>query len=207
MPDTTDSHADVSREDGGQLIGFPRASRPPPENNLPLQLTSFIGREREISDLEELLRTDARLVTLSGPGGSGKTRLAIAVASVVAERFEDGVWWVELAPISDPDLVPQAVASTLGVREVPGRSLTDVISEDLGDLEILLVLDNCEHLVEACAALADALLHACPKLRILATSREALEVAGETHFPVAPLSSPTTLPPGTCSVSSRCVCS
>ena len=192
MPDTTDSHAEGSREGGGQLIEFPRGSgsRPPPENNLPLQLTSFIGREREIPDLEKLLRTEARLVTLSGPGGSGKTRLAIAAASAVAGRFEDGVLWVELASISDPDLVPQAVASTLGVREVPGRSLTETLAQDLGSTELLLVLDNCEHLVEACAALADALLHTCPNLRILTTSREVLGVAGEMNWSVPPLSSP-----------------
>jgi predicted ATPase/DNA-binding CsgD family transcriptional regulator len=192
MPDTTHPSGGVSAEDSGRLTEFPRQdeSKPPPKDNLPLQLTSFIGREREIADLRKLLTTEARLVTLTGPGGSGKTRLALAVASGLVEAFEDGVWWVELAPISDPDLVPQAVASTLGVREVPGRPLTDVISEDLRDLEILIVLDNCEHLVEACAALVDALLHACPNLRILTTSREALVVAGEMAWPVPPLSAP-----------------
>jgi len=102
------------------------------------------------------------------------------------------VWWVELAPISDPDLVPQAVASVLNVYESPGRTLTDVIVEDLGDLEILIMLDNCEHVVGACARLAETLLRSCPGLCILATSREALDVAGERNFPVPPLSLPNT---------------
>ena len=156
----------------------------------PPGLTSFIGREREISELERLLAARARLLTLTGPGGSGKTRLASAVAIEVVENFEDGVWWVELAPISDPDLVPQAVARVLNVPETPGRSLTENIIEDLRDLEILIVLDNCEHLVEACALLTDALGRSCPSLSILATSREALGAAGERSFPVPPLSSP-----------------
>jgi predicted ATPase/DNA-binding CsgD family transcriptional regulator len=168
------------------------SSRPPETSgeDLPLGLTSFVGREREISELERLLADGARLLTLTGPGGSGKTRLASAVALEVVERFEDGVWWAELAPVSDPNLVPQALARALNVPETPGRSLTDAIADDLRDLEILIVLDNCEHLVEACAVLADALLRACPSLSILATSREALGVAGERTFPVPPLSSP-----------------
>jgi non-specific serine/threonine protein kinase len=149
-----------------------------------------VGREREISALKELLDGDTRLLTLTGPGGSGKTRLASAAAMEVVENFEEGVWWVELAPLSDPDLVGQAVARVLNVPEAPGRSVAATITDDLRDLEILLVLDNCEHLVEACALLADALLRACPNLSILATSREALGVAGERNVPVPPLSSP-----------------
>jgi predicted ATPase len=149
-----------------------------------------MGREQGIADLRKLLTTEARLVTLTGPGGSGKTRLALAAASGMVEGFEDGVWWVGLAPISDPDLVPQTVAPTLGVRERPGRSLIEALLEYLESREVLLLLDNCEHLVEACAALADTLLHACPKLKILATSREALAVAGERSWQVPPLSSP-----------------
>jgi predicted ATPase len=191
MPGPTHSPGEVSAEGGGRLIDFPRerGSKPPP-NNLPLQLTSFIGREQEITDLGKLLATEARLVTLTGPGGSGKTRLALAVASGLVEAFEDGVWWVELASLSDPDIVWQAVASVLSVREVPGRSMTDAYVEYLEEREVLLLLDNCEHLVASCATLCDVLLHACPKLKILTTSREALEVAGETHFAVPPLSSP-----------------
>ncbi len=159
------------------------------ENNLPLQVSSFVGREREIARVGELL-ADHRLLTLTGPGGSGKTRLALAVASEVLGGFEDGVWLVELASLSDPDLVPQAVASVLGVREVPGSPLADSLCLHLGSRGVLLVLDNCEHLVGACATLAEALLHSCPNLRILATSREALGVAGESLFAVPPLSLP-----------------
>jgi predicted ATPase/DNA-binding CsgD family transcriptional regulator len=156
----------------------------------PLGLTSFVGREREIPELKRLLADGARLVMLTGPGGAGKTRLASAVALEVVENFEDGVWWVELAPISDPDLVAQAVARVLNVPETPGRSPAEAIAEDLRDLEILIVLDNCEHLVAACALLAGALLRACPGLGILATSREVLGIAGERNFPVPPLSLP-----------------
>ncbi len=141
-------------------------------------------------DLRKLLVGEARLVTLTGPGGSGKTRLALAVASGLVEEFKDGVWWVGLAPISDTNLVPQAVASVLSVREVPGRSVTDELVEHLKEREVLLVLDNCEHLVASCAAFCNVLLHACPELEILATSREALAVAGERRWQVPPLSSP-----------------
>jgi predicted ATPase len=192
MPEPTHPSGEVFSEDSGRLIDFPRQDRIKPlsNNNLPLQLTSFIGREREIADLKELLVGEARLVTLTGPGGSGKTRLALSVASGLAGEYEDGVWLVELAPLSDPDLMPQAVANALGVREAPGRSMTDMLVEHLQDQEVLLLLDNCEHLVGACAALCDTLLRACPNLKILATSRETLEVAGERNWPVPSLSSP-----------------
>ena len=115
---------------------------------------------------------------------SGKTRLALKVASEVLDGYQDGVWFVELAPLSDPELVPQALASVLGVREAPGSSLTHTLSEHLLSRTMLLVLDNCEHLVGACASLAEALLRRCPNLRVLATSREALGVLGETIFAV-----------------------
>ena len=193
MPDTTHPSGEVSPDDCGQLIDFPRQdrSKPPPKyDNLPLQLTSFIGREREIANLRKLLTTEARLVTLTGPGGSGKTRLALAVASDLVEGFEDGAWWVELASLSDQDLVAQAVASVLSVREVPGRSMSDALVEYLKEREVLLVLDNCEHLVASCAALCDTLLRACAKLKILTTSREALRAPGEAIFAVPPLSLP-----------------
>ena len=194
MPEATGS----ADRDDGQVVPFPGEREPaPPSHNLPLQLTSFIGRERELSEVREIMDGDTRLLTLTGAGGSGKTRLASAAAFEVVGHFEDGAWWVELAPISDPELVPQAAASVLGVQESPGRSLTEVIADDLRDLELLLVLDNCEHVVVACAELADALLHACPGLIILATSREALGVAGEVAWPVPPLPSPDlhSLPP------------
>ena len=153
-------------------------------------LTSFVGREREISEVEGAL-AGARLVTLTGPGGSGKTRLALRVAAGQEESdFGDGVWWVGLSSLFDPNLVPGAVASSLGVREAPDRGLTEALSDQLRSARMLLVLDNCEHLVEACAELADALLKGCPGLKILATSREALGVAGEVSWPVPPLSMP-----------------
>jgi predicted ATPase/DNA-binding CsgD family transcriptional regulator len=167
------------------------AARTPeqPPHNLPLELSSFVGREKELAEVERLLE-HARLLTLTGSGGCGKTRLALAVARGSLEGFEDGVWLVELAPLADPFLVPQVVASTLGVSEEPGRSLTETLSDYLASKNALLVLDNCEHLVEACAELAEALLRFCPGLGVLATSREALGITGEVAWPVPSLSLP-----------------
>ena len=180
------------QEETGSLVTFPRKRLPNDRahNNLPVQLSSFIGRDKEVAKVEELLDGDTRLVTLYGSGGCGKTRLALAVARKEVEGFEDGVWWVELAPLSDPDLVPRALASALGVREVPDRSLTEELVEHLESRKVLLILDNCEHLVESCAALAGTLLRTCPDLRMLATSREPLRVAGETVWMVPSLSLP-----------------
>src|SRR6266705_6470570 len=144
----------------------------------PAQLTSFIGRERETAAVQELLQS-TRLLTLTGAGGSGKTRLALEVASRVGTQYPDGVAWVELAPLSNPELVPHHVADALGVRRDGIRSAGDALLEALREWDALLVLDNCEHLVEACARLAEALLRGCPRLRILATSREALGIGGE----------------------------
>jgi predicted ATPase/two-component SAPR family response regulator len=160
-----------------------------PLGNLPLELTSFVGRDREVAEVERLL-AGRRLLTLCGPGGAGKTRLALAVAQDVVEEFEGGVWWVELAPLSDPNLVARTVASSLGVTEAPDLSPTESLVEHLERQGTLLILDNCEHLVEACADLAETLLRACPKLRILATSREPLRVAGESSWQVPSLSLP-----------------
>src|SRR5579859_524827 len=172
-----------------------------PPHNLPLQLTSFIGREQEVVDIHRLLtpapgwRTSAlegvRLLTLTGVGGAGKTRLALQAAAGLLAEFSDGVWLVELAPLSDPLLVPQAAGSVLGLREMPGQPILVVLVGHLRPKRLLLVLDNCEHIVHACAELAETLLRACPNLTILATSREGLGVAGETTRQVPPLSLPT----------------
>lgn len=134
--------------------------------------------------------SETRLLTLTGWGGAGKTRLALQVAAEVLEGFEDGVWLVELAPLSDPDLVAQTVASAVNVREQPGRPILATLREYLQHRHALLVLDNCEHLLAACARLADTLLRACPNVKILATSREALGIGGETSWRVPPLSLP-----------------
>jgi len=154
-----------------------------------LELSTFVGREKELAEVKQLLGAN-RLLTLTGAGGCGKTRLALAAASELLEKFEDGVWLVELAPLADPALVPQVAASTLGVREQPGRSLTETLSRYLGSKNVLLVLDNCEHLIEACAELAEALLRSCPDLRLLSTSREALGITGEVAWIVPSLSLP-----------------
>jgi len=154
-----------------------------------LQLTSFVGRGRELGKIEDLLGR-ARLLTLTGPGGCGKTRLALALGDRVAGSFADGARWTWLAPVSDPGLVPEAVARAVGLHETPGLSPSETVAEGVGERELLLVLDNCEHVVDSCAVLADLLLRSCPGLKILATSREALEVAGEVVWPVPPLSRP-----------------
>jgi len=167
---------------------------------LPFQLTSLVGRQRETSEVEGLL-AERRLLTLTGPGGSGKTRLALAVASDVVEDYEYGTWLVELAPLSDPELVAQAVASVLGVSEQPGRALMQTLAEALTDNQMLLVLDNCEHLIEACASLAGTLLSTCQNLSILATSREALGITGESSCPSLLFRCPT---PATCRPSKVC---
>jgi predicted ATPase/class 3 adenylate cyclase/two-component SAPR family response regulator len=158
-------------------------------HNLPLQLTSFIGREDQMAELEQLL-TDHRLVTLTGAGGCGKTRLALQMAAELLETFPDGVWFVDLAPLADPELVPQTVATVLGLQEAPGPPPAQRLQEYLKPRQLLLMLDNCEHLIEACAQLVHALLQGCPRLRVLATSREALGIAGERSYRVPPLSLP-----------------
>jgi non-specific serine/threonine protein kinase len=158
-----------------------------PPSNLPIPLTRFIGREREIADVMRFLAT-TRLLTLIGPGGVGKTRLALEVAANVLPRCPDGVVLVELAGLSDPALVPQAVATALRVREAAGIALLKTMVAALKPRQLLLVLDNCEHLVAACAQLAETVLRACPDVRILVTSREPLHIPGEViwHVPSLP---------------------
>jgi predicted ATPase/DNA-binding XRE family transcriptional regulator len=168
---------------------------PTTPTNLPVQLTTFIDREREIAEVRRL--ETAHLLTLTGTGGIGKTRLALEAARTLGNRFPDGVWLVELAPLADPDLVADTIAGALGLREEPQRPLLTVLIEYLQSHQLLLILDNCEHLVAAVAHMAETLLRACPGLHILATSREPLGIAGETLFRVPPLPFPAMdqLPP------------
>ncbi len=158
-------------------------------NNLPIQLTSFVGREDDIDAVVSVL-SDTRLLTVTGVGGSGKTRLALQAAAEVLSDYPGGVWLVELADVVDPNLVPAAVAAELGVTERQGLSLIDSLASTIGDQQLLLLLDNCEHLVDAAAEAAAGLLERCPHLRILATSRELLGVPGEVPFAAQSLSLP-----------------
>ena len=159
-------------------------------HNLPAQLTSFVGREQELAELGKLVG-EARLVTLTGAGGAGKTRLAVEFAAGVVGRFADGVWLAELAGISDPGLVAGQVMEALGVRQAGDVPVIEALRFRLRSAELLLVLDNCEHLLDACAQLAGALLASSPGLRVLATSREPLGVPGEVACPVPPLALPS----------------
>jgi len=162
-------------------------------NNLPRLLTTFVGRDAETDQVRALLE-GSPMLTLTGSGGIGKTRLALHVAADVLERYRDGVWVVELGTITDESLVPQAVASSLGIAIQPGAAPLDAILAHLRPRTTLLVLDDCEHLVDACARLADALLRGCPDLRIIATSREAFGIAGESIYRVPSLSLPDAAP-------------
>ena len=158
-------------------------------HNLPLQLTSFVGREQELDEVKRLL-ADTRLLTLTGTGGAGKTRLALQVAADLLDECPNGVWLVELATLSDPSPVAQAVLSALGLREEPQRAPIDTLVDSLRPKRLLLILDNCEHLVGACAELAERLLRGGPGVRVLATSREVLRAAGEVVWRVPSLSVP-----------------
>jgi predicted ATPase/DNA-binding NarL/FixJ family response regulator len=158
-------------------------------NNLPAATTRFIGREQQIDEIGRLLGS-SRLLTLTGSGGCGKTRLALQVAAVISELYEDGEWLVDLAVLTDAELVPQLVAQTLGVRDVPGRAVMDMVTDQLRNHVSLLILDNCEHVIGAAARLADVLLRGCPGVTILATSREPLRSPGETTWRVPSLSLP-----------------
>jgi len=161
--------------------------------NLPIPPTSFIGRTQQMTAVKQLLNPSAngpRLLTLIGAGGSGKTRLAIQVATDLIDRFAHGVWWVELAALTDGEQVARAVAKALGVSEVRNESATQSVSNFLGDKQVLLVVDNCEHLIAPSAQLAAALLSGCPNLQILTTSRESLNIGGETLWPVPTLGLP-----------------
>ena len=147
-------------------------------NNLPLLLTNFVGRGDELEQVKRLL-SKHRLITLTGAGGVGKTRLSIQVAHELVNGYRDGTWLVELAPTNDPAAIPQVVATVLGVREQAGRPMVETLVDYLESRHILMLLDNCEHLVSAVAILTEVLLRHCPELRVLATSREALGISGE----------------------------
>ena len=158
-------------------------------NNLPPQVSSFIGREAELAVVRDLVAT-CRLVTLTGPGGVGKTRLGLQVAAELLDGSGDGVWFADLAPLQDPDLVAVTVAGVLGIPESPGRPAIDALAEAVGQRSLLVMLDNCEHLIDACAKLADALLRNCPNVVLLTTSREPLGIDGERVHRVPSLDTP-----------------
>ena len=164
-----------------------RTSKALAATNLPVQLSSFVGRDGQLTQLRELL-AENRVVTLTGAGGVGKTRLAIQVAAAMAGEFSDGVWYVDLAPITDPELVAVTVARALGLPDQPGRSTMDTLLRFVRDRQMLVVLDNCEHLLDASAELVVALLSGAGRLALLATSREAIGVAGEVSWRVPSLS-------------------
>ncbi len=168
--------------------GAPRAG---PGVNLPTPLTSFVGRSREVLDLDRVLRAQ-RLVTVLGAGGSGKSRLALVVADAARARHPGGRWWLELGSLRDRDQVEAALAAALGVRALPGHSALEAAQLCLADRQALVVLDNCEHLVDAVAAVAETLLRTCAGLVILATSRSALGIAGESRWRLEPMSLPST---------------
>ncbi|MCL5951175.1 MAG: LuxR C-terminal-related transcriptional regulator [Chloroflexi bacterium] len=178
------------------------ASRPRP-TNLPVPLTRFIGRQRECLEVKRLLST-TRLLTLTGSGGCGKTRLAQQVARDLVKEFPDGVWLIDLVPIADPGLVPQIVASVFDLHESASLPLAQVLQDYFRTKRMLWVLDNCEHVIQACAELCHTLLQACPDLVILATSREALNIAGETCYRVPSLELPDLVPPPPLKVLARC---
>jgi predicted ATPase/DNA-binding CsgD family transcriptional regulator len=174
-------HPDIRNE-------FPplRTAKAAVVQRFPAQLTSFVGRAAQIDEMRKIL-ADNRLVTLTGAGGAGKTRLAIEIAGVIASEFRDGAWYVDLAPITNPDVVPVAVARALGLPDQPSSSTMDIIVRFVGDRQMLVVLDNCEHLLDETAELAVDLLKVCPALTLLATSREPIGIAGEVTLRVPSL--------------------
>jgi predicted ATPase len=158
-------------------------------HNLPADIASFIGREKELAEIARLLTT-TRLLTLTGAGGSGKTRLAQRAAVDAVRTFSDGVWLVQFAPVTDGASLPRRIMTVLGIRGLPGQPLLGTLAASLASRHLLLLLDNCEHLIGACARLVETLLQACPHLHLLATSREPLRVPGETTWRVPPLTLP-----------------
>lgn len=180
----------AAHAEAGETLPWRTATQP--RSNLPAALTSLVGRAQEITDLTARLQDPhVRLVTLVGPPGIGKTRLSIAAAGAMRNAFESGVFFVGLATIHEPALVPMAVVQALGYAEQKNRSALDKLNDGIGDKNLLLVLDNCEHVIDAASELAAALLGHCPRLKIIATSRETLRIPGETQFPVDSLGVPS----------------
>ncbi len=172
----------------------PRASGTPPRHNLPLQLTPFVGRAEQIAQLVQQLQT-RRLLTLTGAGGVGKTRLALAVAAQLLDEFADGIWFIDLAPLTNPGAALQRILDHFGVPEQPDRSRLAMVTAYLSAKQLLLIFDNCEHLIDACAELAEAFLQRCPQVSLLATSREALNIRAELPWRVpSPTSAGTAHP-------------
>src|SRR3954469_423352 len=151
-----------------RLVPFPAPRQERPSGNLPLSLTSLVGRDDDLSGVARVLDAH-RLVTLTGPGGVGKTRLALEVGRRLMARYPDGVWLVDLSPLTDPALVPRAIASVLGVQETPNRPLAETLVASLRNRCLLLIIDNCEHLVDASARIVESLLRACPHVSVVAT--------------------------------------
>jgi predicted ATPase/class 3 adenylate cyclase len=158
-------------------------------NNLPAQVTSFVGREREMAEIKRLFPA-TRLFTLTGPGGTGKTRLSLQIAADLLDQFQHGVWLVELSTVSDPALIPEAMINAVGIREESNRSPLNTLVEALRTRKLLLVLDNCEHLIADCAQIVSTILRSCPQVKVIASSREALSIEGETIWGLHPLSVP-----------------
>ncbi|HEY8044510.1 MAG TPA: AAA family ATPase [Streptosporangiaceae bacterium] len=179
----------MTKRDGGITMSLTRTQ-------LPVRLTPLVGREGELADIAGALRS-TRLITLTGPGGAGKTRLALAAAQAAEPSFPAGARWVSLAQIEDPAIAGQAVAAQLDVPDTPGQDPVEAIAKHLAGQRVLVVVDNCEHLAETVAGLVEYLLAACPALVVLATSREALGVEGELSWQVPPLSLPPGAPPPT----------
>jgi predicted ATPase/class 3 adenylate cyclase len=180
-------------EADGLPVAFPplrSLDNPKLLNNLPVQVSSFVGRGAELTELRRLVAT-RRLVTLTGTGGAGKTRLGLQVAAGLLDGSGDGVWFADLAPLHDPDLVAATVSSALGIREDPGHAPVDTLVDAVGRRSLLVLLDNCEHVLDACAKLADTLLRNCPNIVLLATSREPLGISGEWVHRVPSLDTPS----------------
>ena len=189
QPETRELYKKIRKREIKPARVEKQTTKSPPPHHLPLQLSTFVGREKEQKSVARLIN-NYRLVTLLGAGGIGKTRLSLKVGEGLLDQFADGVWFVELASLNDPSLIPQAVGTVFGLVERSKNTVTEKLIKFLQSKTVLLILDNCEHLIDACAQLAETLLTSCPGLKILATSREAFGLAGEALYRVPSLSMP-----------------